>query len=130
HATQVMVVDLSKGAVIGGIGDTPGVHAFYPVPELQRGFSSNGKESKSCVVDLTTLQTIAKIDTGENPDAIACDSKRGEVYIFNHTGNSATIIDAKATKAVATVSLGGSPEFGVADSSAGRVYVNIEDKGD
>src|SRR6266478_10219822 len=52
HATKVVVVDLKKNAVSGEIADTPGVHGFVAVPELQRGFSSNGKESKVSVVDL------------------------------------------------------------------------------
>ena len=64
HATKVVVVDLGKEAVIGEIADTPGVPAFVAVSEVQRGFSSNGKESKSSVVDLTSLQTPSKIDTG------------------------------------------------------------------
>src|ERR1700736_2222661 len=128
HATKVVVVDLNKNAAVGEIADTPGVHAFMPVPELQRGFSSNGKENKSSVVELKTLSTISKIDTGEAPDAMAYDSKRGEVYVFNHKGNSATVIDAKQAKVVATIPLGGGPEFAVADSAAGRVYCNIEDK--
>src|SRR5438105_5194076 len=79
HATKVVVVDLNKNAIAGEIADTPGVHAFMPVPELQRGFSSNGKESKSSIVDLKTLKTSLKIDTGESPDAIAYESKRAEV---------------------------------------------------
>ena len=49
---------------------------FCAVPELKRGFSSNGKENKSSVVDLTTLKTIAKVDTGESPDAIVYEPKR------------------------------------------------------
>src|ERR1700737_174314 len=73
HATKVVVVDLNKNAAVGEIADTPGVHAFMPVPELQRGFSSNGKENKSSVVELKTLSTISKIDTGEAPDAMAYD---------------------------------------------------------
>jgi len=128
HATKVVVVDLSKNAVIGEIADTPGVHGFLAVPEVQRGFSSNGKENKASVVDLKTLRTISKVDTGESPDALVYDSKRGEVYIFNHRGNSVTIIDAKTSNVVATVSLGGGPEFAAIDSAADRVYVNIEDK--
>ena len=128
HATKVVVVDLSKNAVVGEIADTPGVHGFLAVPEVQRGFSSNGKENKASVVDLKTLRTISKIDTGESPDALVYDSKRGEVYIFNHRGNSVTIIDAKTSNVVATVSLGGGPEFAAIDSAADRVYVNIEDK--
>src|SRR5437899_10473678 len=79
HATKVVVVDLNKNAVVGEIADTPGVHGFVAVPELQRGFSSNGKESKSSVVDLSTLKTISKIDTGANPDEIGRASCRERV---------------------------------------------------
>ena len=98
HSTKVVVVELEKNAVVGEITDTPGVHGFIPIPELQRGFTTNGKENKSSVVDLATLQTISKVDTGANPDAFAYDAKRGEVYIFNHSGGSATVIDAKNAK--------------------------------
>src|SRR5437879_9826428 len=108
HATKVVVVDLNKNSVVGEIADTPGVHAFVAVPEFQRGFSSNGKEAKSSVVDLITLKTISKIDTGQSPDAIVYEPRHREVYVFNHTGNSATVIDAKSAAVSATISLGGS----------------------
>ena len=128
HATKVVVIDLNKNAVAGEIADTPGVHAFVAVPEFQRGFSSNGKEAKSSVVDLITLKTISKIDTGQSPDAIVYEPRHREVYVFNHTGNSATVIDAKSATVTATIPLGGSPEFAVVDEKAGRIYCNIEDK--
>jgi YVTN family beta-propeller protein len=128
HATKVVVVDLGKNAVIGEIADTSGVHGFVAVPEVQRGFSSNGKESKSSVVDLTTLKTTSKIDTGSNPDAVVYEPRHGEVYVFNHTGNSVTVINAKAATVSATIPLGGTPEFAAVDEPAGRVYCNIEDK--
>src|SRR6202011_2322577 len=105
HATKVVVVDLDKNAVAGEIADTPGVHGFVAVPEFQHGFSSNGKENKSSVVDLTTLKTISKIDTGESPDAIVYEPRHHEVYVFNHRGNSVTVIDAKEAKVVATIQL-------------------------
>src|SRR4051794_8749420 len=128
HSTKVVVVDLEKNAVAGEIADTPGVHGFIPVPEVGQGFSTNGKENKSSVVDLATLKTTSKIDTGANPDAFAYDAKRGELYIFNHSGSSATVIDTKNAKVVATIQLGGEPEFGVSDDGAGKIYVNLEDK--
>src|SRR6266404_5709027 len=87
HATKVVVVDLNKNTVAGEIADTPGVHGFVAVPEFGRGFSSNGKENKSSVVDLATLKTISKIDTGESPDAVVYEPRHREVYIFNHRGN-------------------------------------------
>jgi YVTN family beta-propeller protein len=128
HATKVVVVDLNKNAVVGEIADTPGVHGFVAVPEFQRGFSTNGKENKSSVVDLTTLKTISKIDTGESPDAVVYEPRHREVYIFNHRGNSVTVVDAKTEKVVATIPLDGNPEFAVVDEKGGRVYCNIEDK--
>src|SRR6266436_5236506 len=128
HATKVVVVDLNKNAVAGEIADTPGVHGFVAVLELQRGFSSNGKEAKSSVVDLKTLKTVSKIDTGESPDALVYEPLRGEVYVFNHKGNSATVIDAKQAKVVAAIPLGGGPEFAAVDETAGRIYCKIEDK--
>lgn len=128
HSTKIVVVDLSKNAVAGEIADTPGVHAFVAVPEVKRGFSSNGKESKSSVVDLTTLKTISKIDTGSNPDAIVYEPRHSEVYVFNHTGNSVTVINAKTGTVSATIPLGGTPEFATVDEKAGRIYCNIEDK--
>jgi DNA-binding beta-propeller fold protein YncE len=128
HATKVVVVDLAKEAIAGEIADTPGVHGFAVAPELQRGFSSNGKEAKTSVVDLKTLRTISKVEVGENPDALLYESHHGEVYVFNHTGKSATVINGKNATVVATIPLDGSPEFAVADGSGGRVYCNLEDK--
>src|SRR5438132_8519742 len=128
HATKVVVVDLITDTVAGEIADTPGVHGFVAIPEVQRGFSSNGKESKSSVADLTTLKTISKIDTGPNPDAVVYEPRHGEVYVFNHTGNSVTIINAKAATVSATIQLGGNPEFAAVDEKAGRIYCNIEDR--
>lgn len=128
HSTKVIVVDLTKNTVAGEIADTPGVHAFVAVPEVQRGFSSNGKESKSSVVDLTTLNTVSKIDTGSNPDAVVYEPRHGEVYVFNHGANSVTVIEAKSATVSVTIQLKGNPEFAAVDEKAGRIYCNIEDR--
>src|SRR5437773_9778309 len=128
HATKVVVVDLTKNSVVGEISDTPGVHGFIVAPDLEHGFSSNGKESKVSVVDLKTLRTTSKIETGANPDALLYEPRHSEVYVFNHSGNSVTVINAKTASVVSTIALGGSPEFAVVDGAAGRVYCNIEDK--
>jgi len=128
HASKVVVIDLDKEEVVGEIADTPGVHDFAPAPELQRGFSSNGQESKSSIVDLKTLKTLSKVDTGNNPDVIRYEPGKQEVYVFNGRGDSATVFEAKTGKIVTTVALPGRPEFAAVDSKAGRVYCNIEDK--
>lgn len=128
HATKVVVIDLDKETIIGEIADTPGIHGIAIAPELGRGFSSNGKENKSSIVDLKTLKTLSKVNTGENPDAILYEPGQKEVYTFNGRGKSATVFDAKTGKVVATIPLSGKPEFAQADVKANRVYCNIEDK--
>jgi YVTN family beta-propeller protein len=128
HATKVVVVDTEKDAVVGEITETPGVHGFAIAPELGRGFASHGREAKASIVDLKTLKTISKVETGENPDAILYDTAHKEVYTFNGRGNSATVIDAQNGKVVATIPLPGKPEFAVEDPKADRIYNNIEDK--
>jgi DNA-binding beta-propeller fold protein YncE len=128
HASKIVVVDLTRGKVVGEIADTPGVHGFAMAPELRRGFSSNGAESRVSVIDLATLKTVTQIKTGENPDAILHEPARAEVYTFNGRGKSATVIDAKTGKVVATVLLSGKPEFAADDARSGRIFCNIEDK--
>jgi DNA-binding beta-propeller fold protein YncE len=80
------------------------------------------------MVDLKTLRTLSKIDTGQNPDGMLYEPGRHEVYLFNGRGQSATVIEAKAGKVIATIPLEGKPEFATTDSRAGRVYDNLEDK--
>src|SRR5205814_808552 len=104
------------------------VHGFAIAPELGRGFSSNGRESKVSIVELPSLKLISKVATGENPDAILYEPDHKEVYTFNGRGRSATVINASNGEVVQTVSLPGKPEFAVVDIKAGRIYNNIEDK--
>ena len=128
HGSQVVVIDLDKESVVGEITNTPGVHGLAPAPELGRGMTSNGRENKAGIVDLKTLQTISKVETGANPDGMLYEPGQQEFYTFNGRGQSATVIDAKSATVVATVTLGGRPEFAAADPGAGRVYDNLEDK--
>lgn len=127
HRTKIVVIDMDQDKIVGEIADTPGVHGFVAVPDLKRGFSSNGQENKSSVVDLATLKTLSKVPTGANPDALLFEAKSGEIWTFNGRGKSATAFDAKTGKVVAEeIPLGGKPETGVTDGE--RVYVNLEDK--
>src|SRR6185503_794798 len=43
HATHVVVIDPDAGKVVGDIPDTPGVHGISIVPNLNRGFITNGR---------------------------------------------------------------------------------------
>jgi DNA-binding beta-propeller fold protein YncE len=127
HGTQVEVIDLDSGAIVGKIANTLGVHGIAVAPELGRGFISDGKASTVTIFDLKTLSTISEVPTGNKPDAIIYDPATSRVFAFNGGSNSATVIEAKDGKVAGTVDLGGGPEFAVADG-AGYVYDNLEDE--
>lgn len=127
HGTQVEVLDVDSGAVVGKIANTPGVHGIAIAPELGRGFVSNGQSATVTIFDLKTLKAIAEVPVGKKPDAIIYDPATSRVFAFNGGSNSATAIQAADGKVAGTVDLGGGPEFAVADGS-GYVYDNLEDE--
>lgn len=125
RGTHVMVVDLAGDSLAGDIPETPGVHGIALAPELNRGFTSNGRANTSTIFDLKTLKKIDEVKTGENPDAILYDSFSGRVFTFNGRSGDATAFDAATGAAAGTIPLGGKPEFARADGR-GKIYVNIE----
>ncbi|HKC80826.1 MAG TPA: hypothetical protein VKB91_06490, partial [Gemmatimonadaceae bacterium] len=121
RGTHVMVVDLGRDSVIGDIPNTLGVHGVALAPELNRGFTSNGRDSSVTIFDYKTLATIAVVKIpGRNPDAILYDPATKRLFTFNGGTANATVIDATNGNVVGTVDLGGKPETGVVDR--GRVY--------
>jgi YVTN family beta-propeller protein len=127
HGTQVEVLDVDSGAIVGKIANTPGVHGIAIAPDLGRGFVSNGQSSTVTIFDLKTLKAIADVPTGKKPDAIIYDPATSRAFAFNGGSNSATAIQAADGKVAGTVDLGGGPEFAAADGS-GYVYDNLEDE--
>ncbi|MCU1286745.1 MAG: beta-propeller repeat-containing protein [Acidobacteriales bacterium] len=127
RATHVSVLDADSGAVVGDIPNTPGVHGITLAPELGVGFISAGGDDSVIAFDLKSLQPVAKIPAGGNPDSMLYDSATKSLFVQNGKGNTTTVIDAAARKVVATIPMVGRPEFIVADNK-GNAYVNIEDK--
>jgi DNA-binding beta-propeller fold protein YncE len=127
RATRVIVVDLDTESVVGEIADTPGVHGVAFVPDLTRGFTSNGRDSSVTVFDTKTLKTIGKVKANGRPDIIYFEPQSRRVFTFNHGTNDTTAIDPDQMKAVGTLATGGVPELAVSDEK-GHIFVNLEDK--
>jgi YVTN family beta-propeller protein len=127
HGTQVEVLDVDSGSIVGNIPNTLGVHGIAIAPELGRGFVSDGQSSTVTIFDLKTLKPIADVPTGKKTDAIIYDPATSRVFAFNGGSDSATAIDAATAKVAGTVDLGGGPEFAAADGN-GFVFDNLEDE--
>ena len=123
----LQVVDIDTGRLIAQLTDMPGVHGVALVPELRRGFTVNGEDNSSTMLDLDKLKALARISTGKVPDSYAYDQTTQRVFIMNSAGNNATAIDATTGSAAGTIPFAGQPEFAVSDGK-GEVFVNITDK--
>lgn len=128
RGSHVMVFDMDRDSLIADIQNTPGVHGIALAKSLNRGFTSNGRDSSLTVFDLKTLQPITTVRiTGRNPDAIAYDAVSNRIFAFNGASHDASVVDASTMKQVGTIDLGGKPETGQPDGK-GTMFVNVEDK--
>ncbi len=126
RSTHVMVIDLNTDKVVGDIPNTPGVHGIAIAPELNRGFTSNGKADTSTIFDLKTLKVLGEVKTGRNPDAIIYEPVSKKVFTFNGRSKDATVFSAATGKVLKTIPIGGKSEFSAIDGK-GKIYVNNED---
>jgi len=127
HNTEVKVIDADSGAIVGSIPDLKRVHGIALVPELSRGFLSDGGADEAVMFDMKTLRVTGHIKTGGNPDCIIYDSASKHVFTFNGKTNDTSVIDPGTATVVATIPMGGRPEYAVSDGQ-GSIYDNIEDK--
>lgn len=127
HGTEFLVVNLDTGELAGKVTGLKRDHGVALVPELGRGYISDGDAAQIVVFDLKTFKTIGQIKGEPDADSIIYDPASKHVFVFNGDPNSATVIDPVAGTVVATVPLGGAPEQAVADGR-GMIYDNLEDK--
>jgi DNA-binding beta-propeller fold protein YncE len=126
HGTEVQVLDADSGAVVGNITGLKRDHGVALVPELGRGFISDGDAGQAVIFDLKTLKTIGQVKADHDADSIIYDPASKRIFVFNGDPKSCTVIDPAKGTVVGTMALGGSPEQAVADGK-GMIYDNLED---
>jgi YVTN family beta-propeller protein len=127
HGTEVKVLDADTGKAVGDISGLKRDHGVAIVPELGRGFISDGDAGEVAIFDLKTLKVTGHIKTERDSDSILYDPASKHIFCFNGDPNSVSVIDPAAGKVIATLPLGGAPEQAVADGK-GMIFDNLEDK--
>ncbi len=127
HGTEVKVLNGDTDEVVGNITGLKRDHGVAIVPELGRGFISDGETGQVVVFDLKTLKTIGQVKAEPDADSILYDPASKRIFCFNGDSKSATVIDPSKQTVVATIPLEGAPEQAVADGK-GMIYDNLEDK--
>ena len=129
RSTHTMVIDADSGKTVADISGQKHNHGVAVVPELARGFISDGAGS-IVIFDLKTNAVLGTVAAKDDADGIIYDPSTGLVLVS--CGDAGVLVTLKAdadpkTAAVDAIDLGGKPEFLAADG-AGKVYVNLEDK--
>ena|ERR1700730_9240492 len=114
HQDRMVVIDLSSRTEIRSI---PGqeIHGVALVPELNRGFVSDGEAGNVILFDLKTLEVSGTIQAQPDADAICYEPVTRRIFTFNGDSRNTTIIDAGRAQIVGTLSLDGQPEFAQTD---------------
>ena len=128
HASRVEVLNVDTGEKVGEIAGLHGVHGIELIPELGKGYTSNGLDRTVTVFDRDTLKVRKVIRyTGVKPDAIQYDPETRRLFVVNGgaTGD-VTVIDPVSDAIVDTLDLGGSKLEQIGFDGRGRAFVNDE----
>jgi DNA-binding beta-propeller fold protein YncE len=130
RATHTQAIDTNTGKVLADITGQIRSHGVALVPNLNRGFITDGGGKGGIIVfDLKTYAVLGRIPTMPDSDGIVYDRTADRVLAVSGDGNALMVfnpnIDPK-TGHVETIALGGAPEFLAPDGN--RVYINLADK--
>jgi len=130
RSTHTMVIDADSGKTIADIPGQNHNHGVALVPEVGRGFISDGSGSV-VIFDLKTNAVLGTITAQPDADGIIFDKASGLVLVVSgDNGALMTVkpdVDPKTGSIDPPIDLGGKPEF-LASDGAAKVYVNLEDK--
>jgi len=106
------------------------VHGIELIPELGKGYTSNGLDRTVTVFDRNTLRVLKLIRyTGVKPDAIQYDPDSRRLFVVNGgASGDVTIIDPSNDAIVDTLDLGGAKLEQIGFDGRGRAFVNDEAK--
>jgi hypothetical protein len=132
RSTHTMVIDSETGKTLGDIPGQKRSHGTAIVPELGRGFITDGGGTGAIVVfDLKTYATLGTLAAIPDADGIIYDKAQNLVLAVSGDGNALMTfkpdIDPVNGKIDPPIALGGSPEF-LACDDAGKAYINLVDK--
>jgi hypothetical protein len=134
RSTHTMVIDADSGKTLGDIPGQKIAHGVAIVPEVNRGFiSDGGGDGAVFIFDLKTYATLGKITAQPDADGIIYDASVNRVLVVSGDGGTLMSfkpdIDPTSGKIETPIELGGKPEFLASDGN-GRLYINLVDKDD
>src|ERR1700722_3401792 len=129
HGAEVKVIDADNFSVVGTISGLKRCHGVLVLPELGKGFITDGDAGNVAVFDLKTLKITDRIKNADDTDSIIYDSVSKLIFTFNGDSKNATAIDPVKQAVVKVIDMGGVVEYPVTDGQ-GTIFDDNEEKND
>jgi DNA-binding beta-propeller fold protein YncE len=129
HGAEIKVMDADNFSIVGTISGLKRCHGVALVPELGKGFITDGDAAAVVMFDMKTLKVTGEIKSYPDTDSIVYDPTSKLIFTFNGDSKNSTVIDPAKGSVVKTLDMGGAPEYPVADNK-GMVYDNNEETND
>ncbi|MFL6141174.1 MAG: YncE family protein [Labedaea sp.] len=122
-ASEIIEVDIRTHTVVRTIPNVSQVHGVLVVAALHRVFATATGSNQMVSLDEGTGAELGRSATGNFPDGLAYDPRRGTIWTTNETGGTETVIDAATGAVRGTVAV--APEVGnvVHDPTADQMLV-------
>lgn len=129
HDTDVIVIDLDTGTIVGKISGLRESHGVAVARDVGKGFISATDPGSVTIFDLKTLAVLGTVRVGDDPNGIIYDPHTQRVFSADRGSKRLTALDAKSGKIVATtMDLAGRTEH-LASDRKGHVFLNMQDLG-
>jgi DNA-binding beta-propeller fold protein YncE len=129
NGTQVVVLDLDSGAIVGKITGLEDAHGVAIAREFGHGFISATDPGSIIMFDLKTLAVLGKTRVGDDPNGIIYDPKLRRIFSADRGSKRLTAVDAKTGKVAGTIQLTEGRTEHLASDEAGHVFLNMQDIG-
>jgi len=127
-ASQVVETDIRAHRVVRTIQNLSEVHGVLVVPALHRVYATATGDNRMVTLNEDTGAVVSSAPTGEYPDGLAYDPRRGTVWTTNETGRSETVVDATTGTVRGTVVLGSDVGNVAYDPTSDRMLVDAQSR--
>ncbi|WP_433725390.1 YncE family protein [Nocardia sp. CA-129566] len=129
-AGAVVEIDIRAHRVVRTIADLPDVHGVLAVAQRHRIFATATGRNQLATIDSDSGTILRTSPTGDYPDGLAYDPRRGAVWTTDQRAGTETVVDAETGTVRGTVPLGGEVGNVVYDADADRMIVAVQGRTD
>jgi hypothetical protein len=123
---SVEVVDLKAGKHLRSLRGPREPQDIVDLSDLDRVVVASGKDGTCEVYDAGSLESVARVDVGDDADNLRYDQQHKRLYVGYGAG-AIGVIDVESWKVVERIELAGHPESFQLDQEASRAFVNVPD---